>query len=85
MQSDGNSFFGDVVLDSFNKASRGEDDILDQIYKSKYVWIIFRMILILSNYTKMPSITTAALKPNSMSSFLFMCCISYLCIFFNPL
>ena len=32
MQSDGNSFCGDVVLDSFNKESRDEDNILDQIY-----------------------------------------------------
>ena len=35
MQSDGNSFCGDVVLDSFNKASRDEDQILDQIYHFK--------------------------------------------------
>ena len=35
MQSDGNSFCGDVVLDSFNKASRDEDNILDQIYKKQ--------------------------------------------------
>ena len=34
MKSDGNSFCGDVVLDSFKKTSRDEDDILDQIYKS---------------------------------------------------
>ena len=32
MQSDGNSFGGDVVLNSFNKASRDEDNILDQVY-----------------------------------------------------
>ena len=32
MLSDGNRFFGDVVLDSFNKESRDEDIILDQIY-----------------------------------------------------
>ena len=32
MQSDGNSFCGNVVLDSFNKAYRNEDSILDQIY-----------------------------------------------------
>ena len=31
MQSDGNSFYGDVVLESFNKTSRDEDNILDQI------------------------------------------------------
>ena len=47
MQSDGNSFGGDVVLDSFNKTFRDEDNILDQIYKSEYVRIIIMMILIL--------------------------------------
>ena len=31
MVSDGNSFRGDVVLDIFNKVSRDEDNILDQI------------------------------------------------------
>ena len=30
MQSDGNSFCRDVVLDNFNKASRDGDNILDQ-------------------------------------------------------
>ena len=30
IQSDGNSFCGDVVLDSFNKGFRDEDNILDQ-------------------------------------------------------
>ena len=35
MQSDGNSFCGDVALDSINinKASRDEDNILEQIYE----------------------------------------------------
>ena len=37
---------GDVVLDSLNKTSRDEDNILDKIYKSKYVRIIIMMILI---------------------------------------
>ena len=32
MQSDGNNFYGDVVSDSFNKTSRDEDNILEQIY-----------------------------------------------------
>ena len=32
MQSDWNSFRGDVVLDSVNVAYRDEDSILDQIY-----------------------------------------------------
>ena len=49
MQSDGNRFFGDVVLDSFNKEYRDEDFILDQIYKSKYVQILIMIILILLN------------------------------------
>ena len=49
MQSNGDSFCGDVVLNSFNKASRDEDNILDQVYKSKYVRIFIMMILILYN------------------------------------
>ena len=42
MQSEGNSFFGDVVLDSFNKASREEDrqhfrpNILNEIFLDFY-------------------------------------------------
>ena len=35
MQSDWKSFWGDVVLDSFNKASRDKDNILDQIYEKQ--------------------------------------------------
>ena len=35
MQSDGRIFCGDVVLDSFNKAYRGEDNIVDQMYKKQ--------------------------------------------------
>ena len=31
-QSYANSFWGDVVLDSFNNVPRDEDNILDQIY-----------------------------------------------------
>ena len=49
MQSDTNSFCGDVVLDSFNKASRDEDKILDQVNIIKYVLIFIIMILILYN------------------------------------
>ena len=47
MQSDGNSFCGYVVLDSFKKAFRDEDKILDQIYKGKYVRTFIMIILIL--------------------------------------
>ena len=35
MQSDGNSFFGYVVLDSFNMAYKGEESILDHIYEKQ--------------------------------------------------
>ena len=35
MQSDGNSFGGDVVLKSVNIGSSDEDGILDQIYKKQ--------------------------------------------------
>ena len=41
MQSDGNSYCGDVVLDSFNKVYWDEDTILEQIYKRKYVRIFY--------------------------------------------
>ena len=33
VKSDGNSFCGDVVLDSFDMAYRGKDSILDQQYE----------------------------------------------------
>ena len=35
MQSDRNSYYGDVVSDSIHKAYKVEDNILEQIYKSK--------------------------------------------------
>ena len=49
MQSDGNSFCGDVVMSSFIKTSRDEDKFLDQTYKCEYVRVIIMMILILYN------------------------------------
>ena len=49
MQSEGNSFGRDVVSDSFKKTFRDDNNNLDQIYRSKYVRIIFVMILILYN------------------------------------
>ena len=51
-----------VVLDSFYKASGDGDNILDQIYKSKYVRIFIKMFLI--HYTKMHINTTVALNTN---------------------
>ena len=44
-QSYANSFLGDVVLDSFNNLSRDEDNILEKIYKSKYLQIFIMIIL----------------------------------------
>ena len=35
MQSDGICFYGNVVLDSFNNASRDKDSILDQKYEKQ--------------------------------------------------
>ena len=52
MQSDGNSIFEHVVLDSFNKGSRDEVNILDQIYKKKYVRITIMVFIILYNIVR---------------------------------
>ena len=41
MKSDGNSFCGDVVLDSFNTAYRDEDSILDQKYEKQISWDLY--------------------------------------------
>ena len=41
MQSDGNSFIGDGVLDSFKMSYRDEDSILDQKYESKYYYFYY--------------------------------------------
>ena len=42
-----NNLCEDVVLDSFNKAYRDEDNILDKIHESIYIQIGFMKILIL--------------------------------------
>ena len=47
MQSDGNIFGEDVVLDSFNKSSRDADNIFDQMCKSDCVRNIITIILII--------------------------------------
>ena len=44
MQSDRNSFGGDVALVSFNIAYRDKDNILDQIYKNKHFWTFIMKI-----------------------------------------
>ena len=41
--------FAEMFSDSLNKTSRGEDNLLAQIYEIKYVFIIIMMILILYN------------------------------------
>ena len=43
MQSDGNSFCGDVVLDSFNVELSEEDSILDENMKSKLVTLLQKL------------------------------------------
>ena len=51
-------------MDSFNKTFWDEDNILDQIYESKYVRIIIMMISILYNIIrKCIYSTTEALNP----------------------
>ena len=69
MQSDGNSFGGDVVSGSFNKTFLDEENILDQIYKSKCFWIILVMILILD--------ITHSAKTQFYEFHVVMCFISY--------
>ena len=46
MQSDGNSFFGDVVLDRFNMhiVDRDEESILDQKHEKKNIYIFIYLV-----------------------------------------
>ena len=64
MQSDGNSFCGDVV-----------SDILAQILQRKYVRIIIIMISILYNIIRKCYNNTVTIKPNFVSSLLFLCAV----------
>ena len=41
MQSDKNSFYGDVVLKSFRKASRDKDSILNQKNDNRKYWDLY--------------------------------------------
>ena len=54
MYSDGNSFCGDVVLDSFNMASRDVDSIFKQIYtyKVNMVWFLLWWFFLKWYYTE---------------------------------
>ena len=67
MQSDRNSYFGVVFLDSFNKASRDKDNILDQMYK-KQICSDFYYQNLNFVFTKMHNYIGVALKLNFMSS-----------------
>ena len=85
MQSDGNSFCGDFVSNSFNKTFRNKDNISDQIYRSKYVRILIVMVLILYKVIRKCIITlyTVTLKPNFMSSLLLYAVFLQIRILFN--
>ena len=41
MQSDGNSFCGDVAFDSFNMSYREEGSILDLKYEKQISWYVY--------------------------------------------
>ena len=41
MQSDGNSFSGDVVLDRFSMVNSDEDSIQDQNYVKQIFWDLY--------------------------------------------
>ena len=41
MKSDGNRFFGDVVLDSVNMEYRDEDSNSDQIYENQIFSVLY--------------------------------------------
>ena len=75
MQSDWNSFCEDIVLDNFNKASQDEDNIVDQIYKSKYVRIISIMTLILYNIIRKCILTVYTTKTKFHEFLVNMFCI----------
>ena len=47
MQSDGNSFCGDVVLGSFNISYRDEDSILEQKYEKQISWDFYHDFILL--------------------------------------
>ena len=71
MQPDGNSFFEDVVSNSFNKTSVDEENILDEMYKSKYVHNDIIYTIFFSLHIKLYELhtyITVALKPTFMSS-----------------
>ena len=73
MQSDGNSLFGDIVLESFIKVSLDEENILDQAFKKKYVRITSMMICILYNIIQKFRLKTKGALNLKFISFLLSC------------
>ena len=76
--------FTTFVYNVCNATSRDEDNILDQMYKSKYVRIFIMMILIFLNiFSKKHNKITVPLKPNFMNSLLLCAVFLLICIFLN--
>ena len=68
MQSDGNSFCGDVLLDSFKRIFRDEDNILDQEFKKQICsWFYYEEVNFYTNFMKMHNSIRVALQPNFMN------------------
>ena len=76
MQSDGNSFCGDVVLDSFNKASRDEVNILNQIYKSTYLRLFTMKVLFFITFHENAYKYKSSYKTQYLEFFVLECCIT---------
>ena len=70
MQSDWNTFCGDVVLDSVNKVSGDEDNIRLYIYKTKHVHIFNMNIFSLTLFKNAYYTIREALSHNFISSLL---------------
>ena len=74
MQSVGNSFCGDVVLDSFNNACRVEDSILDQMYEKQICSdFTYKGLSFVQHLTKIHTYIRKALKPKCL---VLECCIT---------
>ena len=52
MQSDENSFWGDVVLESFSMAYRDEGSILDQKYEKQIFCVLYYDDFLYWNWSK---------------------------------
>ena len=82
MQSDGNSFCGDVVLDSFNMLNMDEDSILDQSMKSKHFRLFITEILnFISDFKKMHICRNTAQYNKELIKIGFNATVVLVCIF----